>query len=177
MDITIRKGETGDINAIASFYDSVNDALAKGYNYPGWQKGVYPTINEAEIGVKSGSIFLALYNGEIAGTIILNHEAESDYNKIKWQIACDYSEILMMHTFAVSPLYRHCGIGKAIFDFAEGYAIENKLKAIRFDVNENNLPAIKLYEKCGYMHMGTMDLGYGGYGLNMFRLYEKLITP
>ncbi|MEG0397148.1 MAG: GNAT family N-acetyltransferase [Oscillospiraceae bacterium] len=163
MDIIIRKGETGDINAIASFYDSVNDALAKGYNYPGWQKGAYPTINEAEIGVKSGSIFLALYNGEIAGTIIVNHEAES--------------EVLMMHTFAVSPLYRHCGIGKAIFDFAEGYAIENKLKAIRFDVNENNLPAIKLYEKCGYMHMGTMDLGYGGYGLNMFRLYEKLIAP
>jgi len=43
------------------------------------------------------------------------------------------------------------------------------------DVYEGNIPAIKLYEKCGFKYMDTVDLGLGRYGLNWFRLYERML--
>jgi len=42
-------------------------------------------------------------------------------------------------------------------------------------VYENNFPAISLYEKCGFEYVDTVDLGFGNYGLDWFKLYEKLV--
>ncbi len=49
-------------------------------------------------------------------------------------------------------------------------------KSIRLDVYEGNIPAIRLYEKCGFEYVNTVDLGLGNYGLKWFKLYEKLLT-
>jgi RimJ/RimL family protein N-acetyltransferase len=43
------------------------------------------------------------------------------------------------------------------------------------DVYEGNIPAISLYEKYGFKYIDTVDLGLGNYGLDWFRLYEKLL--
>lgn len=59
--------------------------------------------------------------------------------------------------------------------FADEYAKDNKIKAIRLDVYEKNTPAISLYEKCQYKYVDTVSLGLEEYGLNWFKLYEKLI--
>ncbi len=60
-------------------------------------------------------------------------------------------------------------------DFAIEHSIKSQVKSIRLDVYEGNIPAIKLYEKCGFKYIDTVDLGLGNYGLNWFRLYEKLL--
>lgn len=60
-------------------------------------------------------------------------------------------------------------------DFAENHSFTSNVKAIRLDVYDGNVPAIKLYEKCGYKYIGTVDLGLGNYGLDWFKLYEKLL--
>lgn len=60
-------------------------------------------------------------------------------------------------------------------NFAESFGLQNNIKAIRLDVYEKNTPAIKLYEHCGYQYISTVDLGLGCYGLEWFKLYEKLL--
>ncbi|MGL4989653.1 MAG: hypothetical protein ACRC57_00590 [Sarcina sp.] len=40
------------------------------------------------------------------------------------------------------------------------------MKSISFDVYENNRLAIKLYEKCGYVYIDTVDLGLSNYGID-----------
>lgn len=40
---------------------------------------------------------------------------------------------------------------------------------------ENNMPAIRLYEKMGFHYIGTVDLGYGKYGLDWYKLYQYLL--
>jgi RimJ/RimL family protein N-acetyltransferase len=60
-------------------------------------------------------------------------------------------------------------------DFAETYAIEQKMKTIRLDVSIRNAPAISLYEKCGYHYVGTVDLGLNIPGLVWFKLYELIL--
>ncbi len=58
-------------------------------------------------------------------------------------------------------------------DFSTQHSIKLQAKSIRLDVYEGNMPAIRLYEKCGFKYIDTVDLGLGNYGLNWFRLYEK----
>ena len=50
------------------------------------------------------------------------------------------------------------------------------MKTVRLVVRDENLPAVRLYEKLGFVYIDTVDLGFGDYGLPWFRLYEKVIV-
>ncbi|MDF2881389.1 MAG: acetyltransferase [Clostridiaceae bacterium] len=62
-----------------------------------------------------------------------------------------------------------------LMEFADEYSIKSKARSIRLDVYEKNIPAITLYEKCGFKYIDTVDLGLGNYGLDWFKLYEKIL--
>jgi len=175
MDTVIELGSEKDIDELENLYNILNDYLAEGVNYPGWMQGIYPIRQDAVNGVKNGTLYVAKHNGKIIGSIILNHEPESAYYKVKWKIESDYCDIFVIHTFIIHPEYMKLGIGKALMDFAVEYSLQSNIKSIRLDVYENNIPAINLYEKCGFQYINTVDLGLGNYGLNSFKLYEKTI--
>ncbi|NMM62548.1 GNAT family N-acetyltransferase [Clostridium sp. P21] len=175
MNITFDLGKTNDIDELEQLYNDLNDYLAKGVNYPGWIKGVYPVRQNAIDGVKQGNLYTAKHNGKIIGSIILSHEPETAYYKAKWEFESDYSDIFVVHTFVVHPDFLKCGVGKSLMDFSIEHSIKAQIKSIRLDVYEGNIPAIRLYEKCGFKYIDTVDLGLGSYGLNWFRLYEKLL--
>ena len=65
--------------------------------------------------------------------------------------------------------------GRPLLAYSIEFAKNSGIKTIRLDVYEKNIPAIKLYEKNGFIYTGTVDLGLGNYGLKWFRLYEKII--
>ncbi len=175
MQITFSLGIEDDIDELEQLYNDLNDYLEKGTNYPGWIKGIYPVRQNAIDGVNSGNLYVAKQNGKIVGSIILSHEPEPAYHNAKWGIECDYSDIFVVYTFVVHPNFLKCGTGKALMDFAVQHSVKSNAKAIRLDVYESNIPAIRLYEKCGFNYIDTVDLGLGNYGLNWFRLYEKVI--
>lgn len=175
MNIIIELGNEKDIDELEKLYDDLNDYLAAGINYPGWLKGVYPIREDAVKGIEEGYLYVARYNDEIVGSIILNHEPEDAYNQADWEIEANYSDIVVIHTFTVHPKFMKNGIGQKLMEFATCHSKEIKAKAIRLDVYEKNVPAINLYEKHGYIYVDTVDLGYGKYGLNWFKLYEKVL--
>jgi hypothetical protein len=45
--------------------------------------------------------------------------------------------------------------------------------SIRLDVVKGNIPAEKLYLKCGFQYIDTVSLGYEEFGLPWYDLYEK----
>jgi len=175
MKINFELGKTSEIDELERLYDDLNDYLAKGINYPGWRKGIYPIRQDAANGIKNGNLFVAKHEGKIAGSIILSHVPEPAYHQAKWQIESDYSDVFVVYTFVVHPDYMKCGVGKALLNFAEDLAVKSNVKSIRLDVYEGNMPAIRLYEKCGFKYIDTVDLGLGNYGLDWFKLYEKLL--
>ena len=59
--------------------------------------------------------------------------------------------------------------------FAASQGLAQGAKAIRLDVYEKNLPAIKLYESAGFRYIDTVSLGLEDIGLDRFLLYEKLL--
>lgn len=86
--------------------------------------------------------------------------------------------IIVIFLWYALLLYIHLlqmGVGHALMDFSLELALKSEMKSIRLDVYEKNLPAISLYEKCGFEYIDTVDLGLGHYGLDWFKLYEKVI--
>lgn len=175
MDIIIEQGIKSDIDELAQLYDDLNDYLESRVNYPGWKKGVYPIREDAINGVVNRNLYVAKHSGKIVASVILSHEPEPAYDKAAWGVDADYSDIFVVHTFAVHHAYLKTGIGTRLMDFTTQHGIEKQAKSIRLDVYENNTPAIRLYEKCGFKYVNTVDLGLGAYGLDRFKLYEKLL--
>lgn len=171
----IEKGKIDDIDEIEALYNELNDALKQGINYPGWKKGVYPVRENAVKGISENNLYVVKINNKIVGSLILNHEPEQGYETVKWLCDAEYNKIFVIRTFIVHPQYFKKGIGMKMMNFAEETARISKMSSMRLDVFENNIPAIKLYEKYGFQYIDTIDLGLGEYGLDWFRVYEKIL--
>lgn len=175
MKFIIESGTAADIDELEKLYDDLNDYLSATINYPGWIKGVYPVRECAVDGVQNNTLYVVRHNGKIAGSIILDHHPDEAYNNVRWKIDADYSHVFVIRTFVVHPSFLKMGVGCALMDHSFELARQTGMKSIRLDVYENNLPAISLYEKCGFEYIDTVDLGFGNYGLDWFKLYEKLV--
>lgn len=62
---------------------------------------------------------------------------------------------------AVSQNYRKNGIGKGIINEIIKKSLEKGCNYITLEVAEDNLPAIALYEKCGFIAVGGRKNFYG----------------
>lgn len=171
----IRKGTFQDVAELAALYDELNDHLAASVNHPGWRKGIYPVREDAASAAEDGTLFVYMVDGRIAGSIILNHAPERGYAEAGWGIQAEEGEVIVIHTLAVHPAYLKRGIGYDLVQFALTYAKAQGQKAVRLDVYEHNQPAIRLYKACGFRYIDKVDLGYGGYGLEYFDLYEYVL--
>ena len=176
MNLEVRLANKGDIFAVEAIYDSLNDYLeVNDVNYPGWKKGVYPTIREAEMGLAENSLFVAIEQPQntVVGSVMLNHEPYEAFSNMEWIVdEGDYSKLAIMRTLVVDPSYLGRGVAKVLVDFATDFAKGKGLRAIRLGVTEGNTPAAKLYEQAGYQYIGKADLGFGDVGLPWFWLYE-----
>lgn len=63
---------------------------------------------------------------------------------------------------AVSPDARRKGIGQMLFDYMLEVCSEKEITRILLDVRESNLPAIRFYEKNGFVVDGVRKNFYGG---------------
>ncbi len=175
MNITIRLGMEDDIDELEQLYNNLNDHLAATTNYPGWKKGVYPIRKDAEAGINKGCLYVALSGNKMVGSMILRHEPEPAYLSVTWMKDLKYEEVFVIYTFVVHPDYLGQGIGSELLHFASKLGSKLNLKSLRLDVYEYNVPAIRLYEKCGFHYIATVDIGLSEYNLNWFKLYEKLL--
>lgn len=175
MALIIEKATDADCAEVAQLYDALHAYLSSHTNYPGWKAGVYPALEDAEAGIRENALFTARLQGKIAGTFILSHRPEPGYAQADWRCVLEDSRVFVLYTLAVHPDYLRRGVGKQMLEFVSGYAKAQDMRAVRLDVYERNLPAIRLYEACGFDYIATMDLGYAAYGLDRFRLYQKLL--
>ncbi len=191
------RAEAADLLEISSLYDAVCDDLCAHENYPGWKKGVYPTVDDARAGIKDGAMGAhnrpkpmvddaragikdgALYviknDAKIVGTVLLRHRPEEGYENAGWLTESSYDNIYVIYTLAVHPDFTGLGIGKMLLDQAEKLAGKEGCRSIRLDVAKGNISAESLYKKCGYKYVGTVSLGYEKYGLPWYNLYEKVL--
>jgi len=167
----IKQATTNDILEVEKLYNAVSDSN----DFCKWKSGVYPALQDIEDDILNGTLYLHLTDSNISGVIVLDHVPTQNPDNGSWMIDAEDEEVLNVRRFAVHPGYSRGGIGKLLLNFADKLASEKGMKTIRLDVYEENMPAVKVYEKQGYTYIDTVDLGLGEYGLDWFKLYEKLV--
>lgn len=170
-----QKATRAELDEIGGLYDAVCEDLGTHENYPGWKKGVYPTRDDAQDALKENALYVCKRENAVVGTVILRHKPEAGYTGVNWQTPDDYKKIYVVYTLAVRPDATGSGVGAYMMDAIEQIARAEGCIGIRLDVVKGNVPAEKLYRKCGYRYITTKSLGYEAYGLPWYDLYEKVL--
>jgi len=85
------------------------------------------------------TIFFAETNGKLAGRIKM----------LKWWNQFGYVEDLV-----VNPEFRGLGVGRRLLERGIQWARENDFPGVMLETQDDNVPACKLYESCGFVLSG-----------------------
>jgi ribosomal protein S18 acetylase RimI-like enzyme len=109
------------------------------------------------IGRKSARLRVAVGRGELRG-----------YHLVLFRKG---SSVARLYSIAVDGTQRGAGLGGRLLADAEGVAANRRKRALRLEVREDNLPAIRLYQGRGYRLIGRY-VGYYADKTDALR-YEK----
>lgn len=85
---------------------------------------------------------------------------------VVYRATCDEAEII---TIGVHPDARRTGIGIALIGVMEADLKKQGVKHIFLEVAEDNAPARRLYEQCGFVEVGRRPKYYDGVDAIMMR--------
>ena len=169
----IRKATTEDIEALGRFYDNeVSWMDAHGCNYPRWTYLGYPTTSTVEWTIGEGTQFICTEGEEILGAFMLNTDPLGPYEKVPWSKVLQRGEYMVIHMLSTSHEHFGEGLGKAMTEYCIALAKSLGFKGIRLDVVPGNIPAMRLYESCGFRYVGDCDLEKGVEKIPIFSLFE-----
>ncbi len=124
-----------DITALAQI-EQLQPRCAQ-WGAPGWT---------GELAEKSARIFCAEENGRVCGFVAL-------------RAAADVGEILNV---GVHPDVLRRGIAETLLEQALAWARQNGVKQLTLEVAASNSPAVRLYQKAGFVQTGLRKNFYAG---------------
>ena len=133
MNITVRKAQHQDIDAVDEAYTELLLHERKHGAYTVWQLGVYPTQETAEKGFADDSLYVAVVEGEICGSIIINQCQPEEYKTVNWAVPARSEEVLVIHLLCVRPSRSGLGVGRALVQYAIASAETLGCRAVRLD--------------------------------------------
>lgn len=174
MDFTVKKAIPEDLDAIAALYAAACDYLQDKPCNPNWRKDIFPARENAEEALTEGTLYAAWDGGTLVGSIVLNTNPSAERTGEEDTLSGGTdADIFYVHLVAVHPEHLRRGVSGAMLDFTAKEAASRGAKAVRLYVWTENTPAIRAYEKSGYVRLAKADIGLGEYGLPWFYMYEK----
>lgn len=162
----------GDCIQAGEFYDRAVRYLYENVNYPKWEYKVYPSEASVRKMMQVGQQYICYDHDVIVGAFVLNDDPQGKYENAEWGRVLTQGEYMVCHTLATDPKLQGKGVGKAMVEYCIRHAKESGYKGIRLDVVPDNIPARKLYEKCGFVYVGDVDLERNIEGIPIFSMYE-----
>lgn len=176
MGMSFRRAEPRDTAAAQAAYRRIVDHLAETVDFPHWHTEGHPTPGEVAGWVQAGDLYLAVApDRTIAGVVVLNHDAVDAYQGAGWAIKAEPNEVFVVHALGVVPDRLGRGVARFLVDASIQVAREQNCRAVRLDTYIENVPARKLYERCGFTDLGCYTVYYEGTDLNEFHLFEYVL--
>jgi len=173
--ITVRQARIAEYDAVEDFYRDLIDSMRDSEYKPEWEMGVYPTEQILRNAISARTLYLAHLENNLVGVMIVNHDCEPEYEKVKWRIDAVKDEVAVIHLLGVSPAFQGKGIAKQMVSYVIEMCGKASLKAIRLDVLKKNTPAAKLYMSMGFQFTAALKMYYEDTGLTDFLLYELVL--
>lgn len=161
-----------NIVQLGEFYDRAVLYLCENINYPKWEYKVYPSEESVRKMTQVRQQYICFDHDMIVGAFVLNDDPQGKYENAEWSRELARGEYMVCHTLATDSKVQGKGIGKAMVEYCIRHAKEKGYKGIRLDVVPENIPARKLYEKCGFRYVGDVDLERNIVEIPMFSMYE-----
>ena len=148
---------------VAFYYDIIDHQDEKEFGAD-WTKDVYPSRQDFRTALENGEMHIGTAEGRIACGVILSGD-DDIYKDVLWPTDVAPEEVGVMHLLAVHD------------DFA-GRGFAKKLVAYSADVDviKGNIPAEKLYLKCGFDFVTEQKIYYEDTGFADFRMFEMDLT-
>ena len=171
----IRAAENREYEKVLGFYDDLIDAMQGAEYAPGWEKGVYPAPDFLRRSIEHGELFLAEEEGILCAAMVVNHEYNESYRKIRFSLEVSDAELWVIHALGVHPRFARRGIAGELVRFVIARAEEEGIRTVRLDVLEGNLPAERTYPPLGFRYLDTIQMFYEDTGWTGFKVYEYIV--
>lgn len=159
-----------DLDEVMRIIDEARKAINK-LGIVQWTDS-YPGLKHICRDIDEGSSYVLLDEHEkIVATAAVYFGVEPCYAHIEegsWKYEGPYATV---HRVAVDPQFRGRGLAAFLFAGAEALAVARKIKIVRVDTHEWNIPMRRALEKEGYEYSGVVHLESGAKRV----AYEKLI--
>lgn len=86
-------------------------------------------------------------NGNTAGFFIISFTFQTQYGKT----------VLLFEDMYIKPLYQGMSLGTKVFNYLEE-TYNDKVGAIKFEVSKENIRAINLYKRLGYVENSYLNM-------------------
>lgn len=169
----IRKAAAADLPAIGGIYEAIFDREERGPAYTNWQRGSYPTPEDAREALEAGTLYVGEEAGALWGVVNLNGVQLPEYDQIPWSIPAEREEVGVIHTLCIHPARSGRGYAKRMVAFCEETARAQGKAVVRLDTWEGNAPANRLYPSLGYRFAGGTEFFFHGYIREILNCYEK----
>ncbi len=169
----IRQATPKDLSALMPIFEEARGTIAAlGINQ--WQEG-YPngTVISEDISI-GRSYCVENGEGKVCASFALIDDGEPTYDRITegaWQTGDRKTGYLAIHRVAIAVSSRGQGIAPAMMAFAQDYARERGLTALRIDTHEGNVVMRRMLEKNGFSLCGVIFLQNGDPRV----AYERLV--
>jgi ribosomal protein S18 acetylase RimI-like enzyme len=124
---------------------------------------LYPDRQILEEDIEKNELTVGIINGEIACAYVVNSECDEEYENGKWKYPD--ASFSVIHRLCVSPEFQNRGLGTKTVIHIETQLRQENVETVRLDAYTLNPYALRLYEKLGYVRVGTVDWRKGRFWL------------
>jgi len=164
---------------VLSLFQPFEEILAleerTGVTTTNWQRGKYPTRDDARQALEAGTLYVMEEEGDLFGCVNLNGEQLPEYDAIPWSFAAGRDQVMVIHTLCISPRWAGRGKAREFVDFCEEEARRQGKTVMRLDTWEGNLPANRLYPSLGYRFAGRALFFFQNFIQENLNCYEKAL--
>lgn len=166
MELTFRKGTTDDLTQIMELVQAAVDHMET-QGIMQWD-ALYPIMEDFVEDINEDALYIGKQNETLAVICTVNQQCDDEYKNGRWQQP--QKPFAVIHRLCVNPDFQNKGIAYQTMHFIETLIKEKGIEAVRLDVFSQNPYALRLYQKCGYQEVGTVQWRKG-----MFYLMEKYL--
>ena len=100
----IRAAVEADLPKVAEIYEEILALEERtGVTTTNWQRGKYPTRDDARRALEAGTLYVMEEEGDLFGCVNLNGEQLPEYDAIPWSFAAGRDQVMVIHTLCISP--------------------------------------------------------------------------
>lgn len=169
-----RIAQIDDLDEVASLYQAICDYQNQDKYGAEWTWGDYPSRDGLAQFIEHSLVVVGYQDQQLIAAAVIT--TGDDYPQVEWAHQVPDAKIGVVHLLGVHPDFRGTGAATGIVQAVLKFAKEAGYQVLHLDVLGDNVPAMKLYQKQGFVPVETLTLHYDDLGDRSATVMEYQLT-